>query len=333
MVEPVGFRVRLRVRLSKALNAPEITRTVSIAGREVTVESQKRNQPLSEAIWIVLLASGFSSEEEAWSFGERLRAITEVAGLCARLGVDVGQDQPTSWMNEEFARSTGLIQPHERIFPNVHGLAVVPDDNNNRFPLIEAEGIVRAAPEHFLGAMAEVAAGLPISFNSAGDGVRILNLALINPQPLAQIALALSTVEALGQGETWTERQIALLNDLATQVQGGTDSDDAEQLEVGEALRRGVHRIGLRQGVMRVLQRLGLDRLRKEWDRIYAARSGIFHGTLTLTESEIAQLALDAMTLCARIILTAAEQRGMSLPSITSVHFPTDANNAGSRAQ
>jgi len=322
MVEPVGHRVRLRVRIAKALNTEDTSRTITIAGREVKVCSQKPSQPLSAADWIIFQAAGFSTEGEARNFGERLRMITEVAGLCSRLGVDVGQDKSTSWMSEEYARALGLLQPHERIFPNVHGLAIVPDDGSARFPLVEANPTVRASPEHLLGAMTEIAAGLRADFPTADGGVRILNLALINPQPLAQIALSLSAVESLGQNERWTEKQTALISKLATLVDNDSDND-AELKEVANALRRGLHRIGLRQGVMRIFASFGLQHLRGEWDRVYAARSGLFHGTLTMTDAEIAQLAFDAITLCARVILTIAECNGVKLPSITSLHFPT----------
>ena len=292
MAKPVESRVRLRVRLAKALHTADVSRVMNLAGREVAIISQIPDQPLSEALWIILRAQGFSSEEEARDFGEQLRTITEFAGLCSRLGIDVGLDQPTAWVNEEFARSLGLIQPHERVLPNVHGLAVVPDDEATRFPLIEAEPIVHADPKQFMSALAELATVLPVQLSTAAEGVRILNLALINLQPLARIVLAVSAVEALGQDETWTNAQATLIDELATQVEIGAGARDAERLEVAEALRRSLHRIGLRQGVMRVLARLGLQHLRKEWDRIYGMRSGLFHGTVKLTIAETAQLVL-----------------------------------------
>ncbi len=238
MTEPAGYQVRLRVRLAKTLHTADVSRVTSLAGREVTIVSQTPDQPLSEALWIILRARGFSSEEEAHDFGEQLRTITEFGGLCSRLGIDVGLDQPTAWMNEEYARSVGLLQPDERLLPNIHGLAVVPDDESTRFPLVRAEATVSVVPEQFVNALAELAAGLPVQLGMAAEGVRILNLALINPQPLAQIALALSAIEALGQDETWTDAQAALINELATQVETHTAEQDTERLEVSEALRR-----------------------------------------------------------------------------------------------
>ena len=322
MTNPTGHRIRLRVRLAKSLSSTDVSRVVNLAGREVTIASQVKGQPLSDTLWIVLGARGFSTEEEANDFGTQLRAITELAGLCSRLGIDVGQDKATGWMREEFARSLGLIGPHERLQPNVHGLTIMPDDDLNRIPIVQAEGTVRADPSSLESALAEIAAGPRIQPSSSAEGVRLLNLALINPQPLGQLVLAISAVEALGQNEAWTETQTALLAQLAAQVEADTSGQDAERMEVADALRRGLHRFGLRQGVVRVSARLGLQHLRKEWDRVYGLRSGLFHGTAQLAENEIATLANDAITLCGRIILTLAEHDGVTLPSISDVHFP-----------
>jgi hypothetical protein len=320
MVERGCYRVRLRVRITKALNTEDVSRTIDIAGREVTVVSQKPGQPLLEATWIIFQAGGFLNEEEARKSGEQLRTVAEIAALCSRLGLDVGRDNVTSWMSEDYARLRGL-QPHERIFPNVHGLTIVPDDGSARFPLVEIDATVRADPEHLLAAMCETATGLPANFSTEENGVHILNLALINPQPLAQIALSLSAVESLGQNEKWTEKQTLLISQLARRVESRSDGD-IEYHEVAEALRRSLYRLGLRQGVMRILASLDLQHLRKEWDRVYTARSGLFHGTVKMTEPEIGQLAIDAVTLCGQIILAVAERKGVKLPSITSVHFP-----------
>jgi hypothetical protein len=273
-------------------------------------------------LWIVLGARGFSTQEEANDFGTRLRGLTELAGVCSRLGIDVGQRRPPLWVSEEFARSLGLIEPHESLHPNVHGLTVLPDDDSIRFPLVQFEVAVRADPAKFEGALTELAAGQRVELSAAAQGVRLLNLALINPQPLAQVVLALSAVEALGQDETWTDAQTTLLAQLAAQVEANTARGDAERMEVATALRRAMHRVGLRQGVMRVLKRLGLQDRRKEWGRVYDLRSDLFHGRAQLAEHEIAELANSAITLCGRIILTLAERDGVTLPSVSDANFP-----------
>ncbi|MDX8526846.1 hypothetical protein RFM68_20305 [Mesorhizobium sp. MSK_1335] len=321
MNKPIGFRVRLRVRIGKPLTTDELSRSVALSGQEVTIRSQQKDQPLSQATWIVLSASGFATEEEAKNFGARLRLLVEIAALSSRLGTDVGADFPTSWVNEEFARSIGLLQPDERLAPDIHGLLIIPDDDKTRIPTMEMKAQVTADPAHLLGALRELAETLPTTITAVTQGVRVLNLALMSSQPLAQIVLAFSAVEALGQDETWTKAQTALIEKLAEQTEKDASENDLESLEVADALRRSLHRIGLRQGVVRVLTRTKLDELKKEWDYLYGIRSGLFHGTLAIDDHRISKLAVDAVTLCGRVILKVLEQEGVKVPKVASLHF------------
>lgn len=222
-------------------------------------------------------------------------------------------------MSKEWARSLGVFQPHERLLPNVHGLMVIPDDDLSRFPIREATGTVSTYPAQILTAIEELGRQEPVRIASAAAGVRTLNLALMTRGPLAQVVLALSAVEALGQHEKWSKRQRALLNELANQVDGQVGGD-AEQQEVAEALRK-MHRISLRQGVKRVSARLELTHLWDEWERVYDRRSGAFHGTAPLTEAEAGELAQAAMTLCTRIVLALAVREGLQLPAVAETHF------------
>jgi len=322
MANTVGYKIRLRVRLAKPLNTEDASQTVVVAGRDVVVTCQEKGQFLNKSQWVVLITRGFLTEDEAYRFGNQLRAIVELAGLCARIGADVGQDKPTSFINEEWARSMGMVQPDERVAPNIHGLAVLPDDDKTRFPVINADATGLADTAQFLDALTEIGPDLPDDFSIVEHGVRALNFSIASQEALSRMASAFSAVEALGQNETWTPAQKSLLNELATRAESSTDASEPECQEVADALRRGIQRLGLRQGVMRVLDSLGLRHLRKEWDRIYRYRSGIFHGTLKLRNDEIGQLAVDAETLCGRIVLAYAQSKGVRLASIATSHFP-----------
>ena len=86
-------------------------------------------------------------------------------------------------------------------------------------------------------------------------------------------------------------------------VKHPTEGSAEERAEVAKAIRTSLFPLSLRQGVTRLLARLGLDQLRKEWDRLYGIRSGLFHGTARLSDSEINQAAMDTVTLCGRIPL------------------------------
>ena len=224
-------------------------------------------------------------------------------------------------MSDDFARSSGLIKEHERVAPNIHGLAILPDDDFTRFPVINFHGTVTADPEHFASALRELGKNSDIGLGAAANGVRLLNLALMTSEPLAQMVLALSAIEELGQNEEWSEAQRALIKQLADAAEASVEGTAGERAEVARAIRTGLFPLSLRQGVMRLLSGLGLDHLRKEWDRLYSIRSGLFHGTARLSDSEINQAALDTVTLCGRIILAIVAKEGARVPSIAATHF------------
>lgn len=305
--------------MSRALTCDEHSLMVRINGREVEIKSQDNAETLRTAKWIVLTTGGFISEEDAQSFGERLKSIVSIAGMCTRNGVDVGEDRATTFIDESWAREIGLIRPEERIHPNVHGLIVFPDDRLSRFPLSNPSVVVTADPASFVSAIEELGHVAPQALVVASAGVRILNLALKSQEPLTRVVLAISVIEALGQEENWTESQRAILSSLAIEVEstGGT-----EEKEIAEALRRSLHRIGLRQGVLRVLARLGLEHRKKQWDKIYGLRSSVFHGTQQIAEHEMHELAQSSITLCGQILIALLIQGGVAIPSVARKHFP-----------
>ena len=138
------------------MKSDDLRLLANVGGREIEIKSQNKEEKLREAKWLVFSAGGFDSEEEARIFGEKLRTIVSIVGICARLGIDVGNDGASSSVNEEFARSIGLIQPQERIHPNVHGLMVIPDDGLSRIATINAEAIVTSDPAQIVQGLERV---------------------------------------------------------------------------------------------------------------------------------------------------------------------------------
>lgn len=198
------FRVRLRVHMGKALTSDEHALLVQIGGRDVQIKSQKKDEILRSTKWIVLTAGGFDSEDEAWSFGEQLKLIVCIVGVCTRIGIDVGEDQTTSWINENWAREKNLIEPEERVLPNVHGLSVYPDDSLSRVPTFGATGVVTYNPVFFIEAIAELGNSVSRPLGAASTAVQVLNLALKSTEPLTKVVLAISIIEGLGQDQDWT---------------------------------------------------------------------------------------------------------------------------------
>jgi hypothetical protein len=313
----------LRVRLGKPLTSDATSILLKYAGRTLELKSQKLEEPLRQAKWVLFIAKGFETEESARSFGEELRTQVEIAALSCGVGVDTGENQPSSWMNEDWARGRDLIGKDERIVPNIHGLLIVPDDDNSKIPLMEGKGFVTADPDLFIGAIEELSVTGVADLASCTARVRLLNFALMSAEPLAKAALAFSAVEALGQDEVWSERQKARLKELANSVEQEALGNDIELLEISEALRRSLHRVGLIQGVKRALDRLELSFHKRAWDRLYTLRSGVFHGTKSLSKHELAEFANEALELCAKIVMEDVRSRGQHIPEVFRKRFGT----------
>ena len=74
MVEKTKYRLWLKLRIGKSLDTEDDALTVSIAGRTVTIESEKRGEPLSKTSWLVMSCRGFETEAQARKFGRSFDA-------------------------------------------------------------------------------------------------------------------------------------------------------------------------------------------------------------------------------------------------------------------
>jgi hypothetical protein len=106
----------------------------------------------------------------------------------------------------------------------------------------------------------------------------------------------------LGQQRPWTDEQKRLLAQLATAAKASTLASVGERAEVADAIRNS-HGLTLLQGVLRLLDDLGLGDLKKPWDAIYKERSTLVHGLAPQPGVDYTDLAHRAVGLCGRILL------------------------------
>ena len=298
------YRTRLRFRLLKKLNITEAEYRFEIAGHEVVLSAPTPGQAIQDSEWLVMNTRGFGGEAEAVDFGHRLRAAIELSSVATRLGVDAGRDLPTSalasFVKDAIEKKTGAL-----IRDNIHGVDVFVDDPNVTIFGISGTDTVLANHEPFLPLLGELYTVATSTSEQAKDVILLLDYALLRPEPVAQIVFAFSAVETLGQDETWTVEQKSLLKELTKQVASSSIGSDAERSEVMDALRKGLHRLSLRQGVLRLLDRLGLAHLKPQWDELYSERSTLVHGLAPRPGADYSALAHKTVSLCGRILLTA----------------------------
>lgn len=304
MTAGVTYRVRLRFRLQKMLNLDVHEHRLQIEDREVVLSAPLPDEKIKDSEWLIMNTRGLPSEEEAWRFGRKLKVALEVSAIAARVGIDTGQDLPTTTLSGVF-REVVTEKSGTLVRDNIHGLDVFLDDPNTRIFSMSLMGVVRTSPDPFLTDLNELVASGTAPSERIEDVILLLNYALMRPEPVAQIVFAVSAVESLGQDETWSPDQRQLLGNLAIMAEQSPTGTDAERKEVADTIRKGMHRISLRQGVFRLLERLGLANLKRAWDDLYSERSTLVHGVAPKPGEKYADLAYRTVSLCGKIILKA----------------------------
>jgi hypothetical protein len=304
VTEGQTWRARLRFRLQKKLQVEESERRLRIAGREVVLSSPTPDVAIKDSEWLVMNARGFASEVEAKQFGGALKTALDVSAVSARVGVDTGQDLATSGL---FKAGKDLFVPEGILVrDNVHGLDVFLDDPSTRICALNMTAVIRASPDPFLGDLDELVRTAVAPSPQITYVVLLLNYALMHREPAAQIVFAVSAVEALAQDETWSSDQRRLLSQLAVAADESAIGTESDRQEVSDAIRKSLFRLSLRQGVFRLLRRLDLERLRKQWDDLYDERCALIHGLAPRRGANYGNLAHRTIGLCGQILLKAA---------------------------
>lgn len=324
-LEEGTYRTRIRFRVAKKLNVADTKYPFKVSGREALLQAPTEEIAIQDSEWLLINTRGFADEAEARIFGRNLQMSLHLASAVTRLGLDPGQDLPTSSLaqhvKQHIAEKTGA-----NVRDNVHGLDVFVDDPNVTIFSVHATAVVRAGLDPFLLHAAELHGVVEGMTQEARDVVLLLNFALMRPEPVAQIIFCISAVEMLGQEEQWSTAQKALLKQLANSVQGIAIGSDQERSEVADAIQRTLHRISLRQGVFRLLDRLNLLHLRKSWDAIYGERSRLVHGLAPAPGTRYDDLAARTVNLCGQILLTRVAQEIPTIKKYVDKFYPLPSN-------
>jgi hypothetical protein len=297
-----SYRARFRFRLLKKLNLEAHEHRINVSGRDVTLSPAAPDIAIRDSEWLVMNVRGFDSAEDAKAFATNLKAACEASSIATRLGIDSGVDLPTAGLGqqvrERVREQSGLL-----IRDNVHGIDVFPDDSNVRILNFSASGSILAAPDPFLADLNSLHHTAANTSRKTKDVILLLNYALMRPEPVAQIVFAISAVEMLGQQEDWSDDQRRLLSELASAAERAEIGTPDERAEVAAAIGTSVHKLSLRQGVLRLLASLGLTHLKREWDDLYTQRSTLIHGLAPKPGADYGGLASKAVSLCGQILL------------------------------
>jgi hypothetical protein len=314
-------RVRIRFRVAKNLHVAGSSYEFKVGGRNALLQTSNEETAIKDSEWLVVNTCDFLEESEARAFGRNLQASLHLASAITRLGIDPGINRPTaslsSSIKQQIAEKTGA-----QIRDSIHGLDVFLDEPNVHFFEAHGTGGVLSNPTPFLTYAAELHDAVENMSKEALDVVLLLNFALMRPEPVAKIVFSISAVEMLGQQEDWSEAQREMLDRLAGSVMEIGVGTAHEREEVMLAIKRGAHRISLRQGVIRLLNRLNLSHLKKPWDALYEERSKLVHGMAPVPGARYDEFAARTVDLCGRILLTRIALEVPAVAKYLDTHYP-----------
>ena len=144
------YHLRFRFRLQKKLHLDQKEYRFQVQGHEVVLSPERTDLNISDSNWLVMNVRGFESEDEAKTFGRKLKSTCELSSVASRLGLDSGVDLPTAGLGQ-LARDRLREESGFHVRDNVHGIDVFADDPSVRIFGMNATGTVRAMPDRFLG--------------------------------------------------------------------------------------------------------------------------------------------------------------------------------------
>src|SRR4051812_17744570 len=122
------FRARYRFRLGKKLNLSTKKHQLTLGIHSAELSPQEADKDIRDTDWLVINARGIRTKKTASHLARRIKGASELAALCARVGIDSGVDRPTAGIGasvREQARTQGT-----EIRDNVHGIDVFRDQGN-----------------------------------------------------------------------------------------------------------------------------------------------------------------------------------------------------------
>jgi hypothetical protein len=212
---------------------------------------------------ITTWCGGFNSEAEAHTAGLRVKTALILTGILLGVGIDAGTDQVIS---PAFTQKDGT--PDDKLQPEVHGLHVVPEIDDQLFgSLYFDRPYTPISPETFQKKVAECfALGRPLSNHShfhATDAVRFTTL--------------ISSVEALAERKRRPRESLDMIGEMIQMLKKSGESDTTSLLAGLENFKN--ESIGSACRAL-VREHCGNDKA-SAFDRHYKIRSSLLHdGTI-----------------------------------------------------
>lgn len=220
-METWGFRFRFLLSRGRGIyhDSENIKIKLGQTGHNITLQSPKR-VALKDSNQLIFNAQGFSSKDEAVSFGNRIKVSTLMCGVAFRMGFNVGEDKASSIFGKPYkekARELGF-----RIIDDVHGLCVYPDDLPMRVVKGESSSKLYVSPLRFISIFKKIYEKMPNLSDKQTLALELYNLSFFESSERARFLTLISIIECLSFPEKCSD---ALLNHLEYLVKISKNAD------------------------------------------------------------------------------------------------------------
>ena len=314
------YLFRLQFRLGKRLTDTDSSIEMTIGGQVLKLMPKVGAGALKDSDELLIVGKGFPDAGSAHDFGVRLQRALALVAARRHLGADIGHD-PASRLQFGASVTNAATAQGITIHSASDGLMVYPDDGS---VLLLGANITAFVSTPLQPIISDLEALIDRVGRIEGvelEATLLLNAALMNSEPLAQLALSVAAVEMLAGRQKWSTAQLGALtrlHEFAKNLEGLDRSEHEEVLKASEGLRN----FGVNESCRRLIRELGRDDLLPEWKRLYSARSQIFHGARYPARHQIAEAANLSKALAARIILAAAERLVPSATNGVEENYP-----------
>jgi hypothetical protein len=199
-MSPFGFRIRFLLPESSRINCESNTLEIPLSSTgEVVLLKSVSKAKITDSDNLTIRGSGFSSADEAYNHGKRVKNALLWCGVCLRIGIDTGKDRATSGVGKvliDRAKDEGI-----HLLNDVHGLSVYSEDMPVRFVAVTGSMVIGTPASKFIEEFSKIYK-LALEFTDKQSlAIELYNLSHFEASLRARFLSLVSAIECISSPE------------------------------------------------------------------------------------------------------------------------------------
>lgn len=282
----MSYTFRIRFNCSPHTAIQSDSRELVLPGSDgdtLTLKNPISDQPIKDAEQLVLVGTGYSTEEKAIESGNNFQAALKVALTRGRIGADFGE-RGARGAYTPYGLSMLEKQRGNKMLNNIHGLMVFPTEPKPHFISTNLIAIRGLSAEVFIADFISSLAHSPSLITQDLLAFSLFHGSLFQPSADGRFLLLVMAVEALIEPARRSEATVSHVDSMIAQTRTALIPEGEK-----ESILSSLH--GLRhESISKAGQRLALSRLGGQlynkqpapefFSYAYRLRSDLVHGNL-----------------------------------------------------